>query len=167
MTSGNPLREFESIIRKYYFCFCAYSLATLNDMISTVSIYFQNHPGTKHLYGDFCPIFTGIPSVSSGIRPCRDGMKNIPASQKQNITFIKKWLYASHPVYCPVRFFILSRFSFKQPLTPPESYQSIQGEPEYYSILQFRIILKIVAVNMLLSRSLSNIYDETFWENTF
>ena len=32
---------------------------------------------------------------------------------------------------------------------PPERYQIIQHSPEYYSVLPFRIILKILAGNML------------------
>ena len=80
----------------------------------TGSIYFQNHPGTKHLHGDSCPPFAGIPPVSRGILPCWDGMKNIPASYKYNVAFIKKWLYAFHAVYRPVLFFIPFCFSCKQ-----------------------------------------------------
>ena len=81
---------------------------------------------------------------------------------KEMIVCLPSRVLSSHSVYHPVRFLIPSRFSFKQPLGRPERYQNIQDNPEYYSVLQFRIILKIFAVNILLSRSLSNIYDETF-----
>ena len=83
----------------------------------TVRIYFQNHPVSKHLYGGFCPSFPGIPLVSSGIPPCWDGMKKVLVSYKHSIAFTNQWLYAYHPVYCPVAFFILSRFLYKQLLS--------------------------------------------------
>ena len=38
---------------------------------------------------------------------------------------------------------------FEAILSPPERYQNIQDNPEYNSILTFRIILKIFAVNVL------------------
>ena len=37
------------------------------------------------LYGDFYPAFAGIPAVSSGIPPCRDGMKSVPASYNHKV----------------------------------------------------------------------------------
>ena len=40
---------------------------------------FQDHPRTKHIYGDFCSAFPGIPSFSSR-------MKNAAVSYKHNIT---------------------------------------------------------------------------------
>ena len=73
-----------------------------------MSIHFQNHPGTKPLYGGFCPAFAGI----SGIRHCRDRTKNAPGSYKQN----KKWLYFYHSLHRPDSYFNPSRFSYKQPL---------------------------------------------------
>ena len=49
---------------------------------------------------------------------------------------------------------------FEAILSPSERYQNIQDNPEYNSVLPFRIILKIFAVNMLfvyhLRQSLSN-----------
>ena len=56
-------------IRKFCFYFCAYYLAIFSHMISTVGIYFQNYPSTKHLYGDFGPVFAGNFSLLSGILP--------------------------------------------------------------------------------------------------
>ena len=85
-------------------------------MMSTVSIYFQDHPKTKHLPGDFCPAFAGILPASSGIPPCRDGIKKVPGSYKHNITSIKKCLNTYFPVYRPTRFFMPLHFSYKQPL---------------------------------------------------
>ena len=38
---------------------------------------------------------------------------------------------------------------FEAILSPSERYQNIQDNPEYNSVLPFRIILKIFAVNML------------------
>ena len=42
--------------------------------------------------------------------------KNVPASHKHNVTFIKNWLCVYFPVYCPVPFFIPPWFSCKQRL---------------------------------------------------
>ena len=87
--------RFINYIRNFCFGFCAYSLGTFSLAGSNFS---QNHSGTKHLYGDFC---AEIPSFSSEIPSCWDGMKNVLASYKENIAFKKKWLYA-YPVYCLV-----------------------------------------------------------------
>ena len=80
----------------------------------TVSIYFQNHPETNYLYGEFCPTSAGISPVASWILHCWEGMKSVPASYKHNIAFIKKWLYAYHHVYRPVLFFIPSSFTSRK-----------------------------------------------------
>ena len=46
---------------------------------STEKTCFQNHLGTKHLYEDFCPVFAGIPSISSRIPTRWDRMRNFLA----------------------------------------------------------------------------------------
>ena len=125
MTSGNRFREFESIIPSYYF----YFLCVFICYFKPHDIYFQNQPGTNHLYGGFCPAFTGIPSVSSGIEQ-HPGFTKTKHSFYKEMTVCFPSRVLSHP------FFILSHFSFKQLLNPPESYQNIQDSPEYYSILQ-------------------------------
>ena len=61
------------------------------------SMYFQNHPGMKYVHKGFCPTFAEIPSVSSGIPPCWDRIKNVLASYKYNMSIIKKWQYTYHP----------------------------------------------------------------------
>ena len=48
--------------------------------------------------------------------PGRDWMKNVPASSEGNNKFIKKWLWSSDLVYCPVPLVIPSRLSYKPPL---------------------------------------------------
>ena len=69
----------------FYFYFCAHLFATFSPMISTVTIYIQNHPEMKYLYEDFFLAFAGILSASSGISPCQNGMRNNPASYKHSI----------------------------------------------------------------------------------
>ena len=57
------------------------------------------------------PVYVKRDPVLSG----RD--ENVPVLYKHKHVFVKKWLYAYQPVYCPVSFFILSRVSYK--LTHP------------------------------------------------
>lgn len=66
-------------------------------MISTTSIFFQNHPGTKHFYGDFCPAFPRILSVCR-IPPYQKGMQSILVSYQRNIPFYTEMtsLLSSH-----------------------------------------------------------------------
>ena len=47
----------------------------------------------------------------------------------------------------------VSDITFEAILSPSEHYQNIQDNPEYNSVLPFRIILKIFAVNMLIKSS--------------
>ena len=93
--------------RKFCFYFCVYSLVIFSHMISTLSTYFQNHPTTKHLYGHFCPVFVGNLSFSSGILPCREGIKNVPASHKQNIALETAMRLTSCLSSRPVFYFVL------------------------------------------------------------
>ena len=53
---------------------------------------------------------------TSGIFPCWDGIKIVPASYKRNNKLVKKWLYSSDFVHCRVPFIISSQLSYKQPL---------------------------------------------------
>lgn len=93
---------FISYIRKFCFLFFYAFIVCFELHNSTVSIYFQSHRRMKHLDGGVFPFLPEIPSVSSEMPPCRSEMKNVSAL-KHNITFIRKLLYACHPVYCLVQ----------------------------------------------------------------
>ena len=53
---------------------------------------------------------------------------------------------------------------FEAILSPSERYQNIHDNPEYNSVLPFRIILKIFAVNMLQYEVILACWNENFKE---
>ena len=101
----DSLITFESL-----FLFLCVFIGYIRSHDMTERIYFQNHSGSKHLYGDFCRTFAEITSVSNGIPLWRDGMKNFPALYKRNLVFVKKLMYAYHLVYGPSRFYSVQLF---------------------------------------------------------
>ena len=82
--------RFVNYIPKLSFYFCAYSLSTSNHMIAL----FQNHPGLKHLYGDFYSAFFSVPSISIGI----------PGQNKKHPGFIETQRNFFLPIFIPSHF---------------------------------------------------------------